>query len=174
MLSPAISVHILDFISKFLPLSLRGDHVLIIANAECGLKLDIGCGKRKKPGFVGIDIDKNSDADIVCSALDLPFEDSTVGEIHCSHFVEHLHPEEAQKFFDEMHRILKSDGTARLKIDRDWSEKRLLTKDPEHKKRYSTEEIKAMVRKFKSARVENKIYRFGWHIRQKIFVELKK
>lgn len=138
------------------------------------IKLDIGCGKNKKEGFIGIDIDPKSGADIIASALDLPFEDSSVDEISCSHLVEHFHPNEAQNFFDEIYRVLKNGGRAWLKIDRDWLEKRLLRKDPGHKKRYSAKEIKEMVKKFPLKKVERKIYRFGWHIRNKIFVELKK
>jgi len=138
------------------------------------VKIDIGCGKNKKEGFIGIDIDPNSDADIIASALDLPFEESSVDEINCSHLVEHFWPEEAQKFFDEIYRVLKKGGIANLKIDRDWSERRLLRKDPEHKKRYSVEEIKEMVKKFNFSKVERKIYRFSQHVRQKIFVELRK
>lgn len=138
------------------------------------IRLDIGCGKDKKEGFVGIDIDPKSQADIIASALNLPFDDSNVDEITCSHLVEHFEPDEAQKFFDEIYRVLKDGGAARLKIDRDWSKARLLEKDRTHKKRYSAEEIKEMVKKFGVAKVENKMYRFGWHFRQKIFVELKK
>jgi len=125
------------------------------------IKLDIGCGENKKPGFIGIDIDKNSDADIICSALELPFEDSAVSEIHCSHLVEHFTPDEAQKFFNEIYRVLKIEGTAWLKIDRDWTKRRLLRKDPTHKYRYNPEEIKEMVKKFRVKKVARKIYRYG-------------
>lgn len=138
------------------------------------LKLDIGCGKNKKPGFIGIDIDEESHADIICSALELPFQDLSVSEISCSHLVEHFNQEEARKFFDEIYRVLKGGGRAWLKIDRDWSESRLLRKDPEHKKRYSAKEIKEMVKTFAFSKVERKTYRYGWHIRNKIFVELRK
>lgn len=138
------------------------------------IKLDIGCGKEKKPGFIGIDVSENSDADIVCSALNLPFGDSTVSKIHCSHLVEHFSPKDAQEFFDEIYRVLKEGGSASIKIDRDWSENRLLGKDSTHRKRYSVREIKEMVKKFKVSRVKRKIYRYGRHLRQKIFVALKK
>ena len=130
--------------------------------------------KNKIQGFIGIDIKKDSDADIVCSALNLPFESSTVSEIHCSHLVEHFVPEDAQQFFNEIHRVLKNRGCAFLKIDMDWSEKRLLRKDPEHKKRYSVEEIKEMVKSFNFSKVKKEIYRYKWHLRTKIFVELRK
>ncbi len=146
----------------------------IIQKFGSELKLDIGCGKNKKTGFIGVDIDKNSDVDIVASALNLPFEDSTVSEVNSSHLVEHLYPNEVPKFFNEIYRVLKKGGVAKIKIDRDWSERKLLKKDPEHKKRYSVEEIKEMVKKFRFSKVKRRIYRYGWHIRQKIFVELKK
>lgn len=138
------------------------------------IKLDIGCGRNKREGFTGVDIDEKSDADIIASALNLPFEEGNVEEINCSHLVEHFSPEEAQKVFDEIYRVLRKDGLAHLKIDRDWSEKRLLEKDPTHKRRYSVEEIKKMTKKFSSRKVKRKIYRNRWHIRNKIFVELKK
>ncbi|HJN62443.1 MAG TPA: class I SAM-dependent methyltransferase [Candidatus Parcubacteria bacterium] len=138
------------------------------------VKLDIGCGKNKKEGFIGIDIDPNSDADIVTSALNLPFENSSVDEISSSHLVEHFPPAKLQKFFDEIYRVLKPGAKAGLKVDRDWSEKRLLKKDSDHKKRYSVKEIEKMVERFNYSKVKREIYRFGWHIRNKIFIELKK
>lgn len=138
------------------------------------LKLDIGCGKNKRPGFIGVDINEESQADVICSALELPLQDSSVSEISCSHLVEHFNPGQAQKFFNEICRVLKPAGRAWLKIDRDWSEKRLLKKDLEHKKRYSVEDIKGMVKDFGFSKVERKIYRYEWHLRNKIFVELRK
>lgn len=136
------------------------------------MKLDIGCGREKREGYIGIDIAKNSDADIIASALYLPVKDSVVDEIDCSHLVEHLYPEEAQKFFDEILRVLKEGGVARLKVDRDWTKRRLLSKDLSHKYRYNKREIENMVTKFKTRKVESKIYRFGRSIRNKIFIEL--
>ena len=143
-------------------------------NPKEALKVDIGCGREKKPGFVGLDIDVESDADVVASALSLPFKDNSLEEINCSHLVEHFTPDDAQKFFNEIYRVLKLGGKAVMKIDRDWSKKRLLKKDPDHKKRYSAKEIKEMVGMFSFLKVEKKIYRYGWHLRTKIFVELRK
>lgn len=140
------------------------------------LKLDIGCGKNKKPGFIGVDISENSDADVIASALNLPFEDASVTEINCSHLGEHFYPEQAQKFFDEIYRVLKrGGGVANLKIDKDWSEKRLLRKDSEHKYRYTVAEIKQMVSNFSQKEVKDKIYFFRWNKpRRKLFVKLVK
>jgi len=52
------------------------------------IKLDIGCGKHKREGCIGIDIDPTSDADIIASALNLPFNNESVDEINCSHLNE--------------------------------------------------------------------------------------
>ena len=136
------------------------------------MKLDIGCGRNKKQGFIGLDISRDSNADIIATALRLPFRVATASEIICSHLVEHLHPEEAQQLFDEIFRVLKQGGRARLKIDRDWSRGRLLKKDPEHKHRYSANEIRDMVQRFTFKTVKQRIYLLEWKLRTKIFVEL--
>lgn len=139
------------------------------------VKIDIGCGKNKKPGFTGVDINPDSDADIVASALDLPMEDETVDEVCSQHLVEHFTPEEAQKFFDEVHRVLKKGGKASIKVDRDWTKRILLKKDPTHKYRFTEKEIRAMVGKFTESEVKNEIYFLNFYSpRNKIFVTLVK
>ncbi len=106
------------------------------------MNLDIGCGRNKKEGFIGIDIDPDRDADIISTALHLPIKDSIVDKINCSHFLEHLYPEEAQKLFDEIFRILRGGGKAALKVDRDWRKWLLLQNNPTQKHRYSVKELK--------------------------------
>ncbi|MFH1393061.1 MAG: carbamoyltransferase C-terminal domain-containing protein [Patescibacteria group bacterium] len=148
------------------------DHMSIKKEKE--IKLDVGCAKNKKEGYIGVDIDPESDADIITSALDLPFDDNSVGEIYSRHLVEHFSPDEAEKFFNEIYRVLKKGGEAHLKIDRDWSKKRLLNKSADHKYRYSTEEIKNFVRKFSKAVVKNTFSFSDRTIRNKIVVYLVK
>jgi len=139
------------------------------------IKLDIGCGKNKKEGFIGLDIDPNSKADIIASALDLPLRDNSVDEIQSSHLVEHFLPKEAQIFFDEIYRVLKKGKTANIKIDKDWTKKRLFKKDKTHKYRYKEKEIKKMLNKFSYKQVKDKIYFFRlYQPRRKIFVKLIK
>jgi len=144
-------------------------------NKDKLVKLDIGCGKIKKNGYIGIDIDSHSDADIIASALKLPFGDNSVDEIQSSHLVEHFSPNEAKKFFDEIYRVLKTGGLAEIKIDKDWTKKRLLVKDPTHKYRYKTEEIGVFVKKFSYKKIKDKIYFFRFYKpRRKLFVKLVK
>lgn len=73
------------------------------------MKLDLGCGYCKKEGYFGVDIEKNEGVDLV---LDIgkdkfPWEDESVEDIHCSHAVEHLEPEERIHFINECYRVLK-------------------------------------------------------------------
>ncbi len=146
------------------------------------IKINLGCGKDKKEGFVGVDIDPETKPDITASALDLPFEKESVDEVYSSHLVEHFTPEEAKKFFDEVYRVLKPGASAYIKIDREWSRKKLLKKDPTHKYRFAAREIEDMVKKFSKYDVKSRIFFLGFrhHLRnftipnKKIFVRLEK
>ncbi|MBL7148203.1 MAG: class I SAM-dependent methyltransferase [Nanoarchaeota archaeon] len=140
------------------------------------MKIDIGCGHHKKEGFIGLDIDKNSQADIIGSALDLPLKDNSVDQIYCSHLVEHFTSQQVKIFFTEIYRVLKKGSQASLKVDHDWSKKKLLKKDPDHKHRYSVKELKKILQQFNfsQSEVRKKIYLFGFCLRNKIFIKLVK
>jgi predicted SAM-dependent methyltransferase len=84
-------------------------------------KVDLACGQNKKgEDWIGVDISKNSCVDIVhdLNKYPWPFEDNSVDEIHCSHYVEHIpHDIESEdkrdgliQFMDEVYRILKPGG----------------------------------------------------------------
>ena len=94
-------------------------------------KLDLGCGTRKQKGFVGIDQTKFKGVDHV---LDLtkpwPIADRVVDEVHSSHFLEHLTSPQRCHFFNELWRVLKSDGKAVI-ITPHWSTCRAYG-DPTH------------------------------------------
>lgn len=138
------------------------------------MKIDIGCGNHKKEGFIGLDIDKNSQADIIGSALDLPLKDNSVDQIYCSHLVEHFTPQQANIFFTEIYRVLKEGSQASFKVDHDWSKKKLLKKDPDHKYRYSVKELKKILANinFSQVQVEKKIYLMDFCLRNKIYIRI--
>jgi len=55
------------------------------------LKLDLGCGEAKRPGYVGIDRTPAPGVDIVRDIeRGLPFCDNSVVEVNCSHVLEHI------------------------------------------------------------------------------------
>ena len=78
------------------------------------LKLDLGCGDNKQPGFTGVDFVKTSQTDVVhdLKQYPWPFEDNSVSEVYCSHFFEHLNGSERIKFMEELYRVLKVGGKA--------------------------------------------------------------
>jgi hypothetical protein len=77
--------------------------------AAAPLMLDLGCGKNKKPGFLGVDVLKFEGVDVVCDLgkKKWPWKDGSVDEIHASHFVEHLTPTERIHFTNEAYRVMR-------------------------------------------------------------------
>lgn len=89
------------------------------------LKLDLGCGQNVAPGFEGVDIVAGEKVKYAVNLLKFPWPwaDASVGEVHSSHFVEHIPggpPVEwggtgiRHHFFDELYRVLVPDGKATI------------------------------------------------------------
>jgi len=76
--------------------------------------LDLGCGNRKRPGTIGIDINPDTDADIVhnLNQFPYPFKDSEFDEIYADNVIEHL--DDALKVMEELHRISKPGGVVKV------------------------------------------------------------
>ena len=84
-------------------------------------KLDIACGQRKQEGFTGIDIAGNADIIHDLNVIPWPIKTSSVENVFCAHYVEHIpHHREGWerdgwwRFFDELHRVMKVDATAEI------------------------------------------------------------
>lgn len=54
------------------------------------IKLDLACGQNKREGFTGVDIAGNPDIIHDLNVYPYPFDDNSVDEIYCSHYVEHI------------------------------------------------------------------------------------
>lgn len=54
------------------------------------LRLNLGSGSVRIPGFVNVDLCADEDVDVVADVRELPFMDSTVAEIYASHILEHI------------------------------------------------------------------------------------
>lgn len=88
------------------------------------LRLDLGCGPHKREGFVGVDCRKFEGVDQVADLRKLwPWDDESVTEVHCSHFLEHLNAQERIHFVNELYRVLRPGGTALL-ITPHWASNR--------------------------------------------------
>jgi len=70
-----------------------------------GRVLDVGCGSKKHPGAVGIDLSADTDADIVhdLNSLPWPIEDSSFDQILLQDVIEHL--DDLYGVFAELHRV---------------------------------------------------------------------
>lgn len=74
------------------------------------MKLDIGCGKSKHDGYYGVDIDPNSDADLIYDLNNTPwpFDDNQFSEVLASQVIEHV--KSPINFINELCRITKPHG----------------------------------------------------------------
>lgn len=70
------------------------------------VKLNIGCGIRKKDGWQNIDIDASVKPDLVWDIRNgLPYKNDTVTEIFASHVLEHLTQDELVLLMREIWRV---------------------------------------------------------------------
>lgn len=73
------------------------------------MKLNLGCGNKRKEGFLGVDkfeceaVDKYADIDQL-----LPFETNTVEEVWMDNIIEHV--KDISALMSELHRICKPDA----------------------------------------------------------------
>jgi SAM-dependent methyltransferase len=85
------------------------------SDAQALLKLDLGCGTRKASGFLGVDSEPFAGVDVVADLRKpWPWPDSSVGEVYCSHFLEHLEAAERIHFVNELYRVLAPGAKARI------------------------------------------------------------
>lgn len=96
------------------------------------VRIDIGCGSKKKEGFIGLDRIKFEGVDHVLDigAKRWPFADGSVSEAYTSHFVEHLTSIERVHFCNELYRVLTLGGQCTLIVPH-WSSSRAYG-DPTH------------------------------------------
>ena len=99
-----------------------------------GIRLDVGCGANKQPGFVGMDVRNLPEVDIVHDWNDLPWPlpDESCLAIMASHVLEHVNPANFGmiKFMDECWRILKPGGQIAIAMPHGRSQGYL--QDPSH------------------------------------------
>jgi SAM-dependent methyltransferase len=104
--------------------------------------LDVGCGSKKHPGAVGIDLSPETDADIVhdLDVLPWPLESDSFDEILLQDVVEHLR--DPYGVFAEIHRIGRSGASVQLRTPHFSSA--LAYSDPTHVHYFSAAAIRAL------------------------------
>jgi predicted SAM-dependent methyltransferase len=84
-------------------------------SAKLPLKVNIGCGYEPFPGWINLDLDPASRADIFWDVTDgLPFAEGSCAFIYHEHFLEHLPIQDGVRFLKECHRSLQKGGVLRV------------------------------------------------------------
>jgi SAM-dependent methyltransferase len=111
--------------------------------------LDIGCGKNKPPGAIGIDRVALPGVDVVhdLNSFPYPFEDSSFDEIHATHVIEHL--DSIVRAMEEIHRLARPNAkvvviTPHYSDSQSWN-------DPTHKWHLTTYSFRYFQKDYESS-----------------------
>ncbi|GAM10725.1 putative protein [Geobacter sp. OR-1] len=100
-------------IQRSLGLLINPDEVYFDYESPSAKVMNYGCGNRKKPGHIGVDIVSSADADYVVSpGAPLPFADNTFDMVISRYVLEHVH--DLDQLLCEISRILKPNGVFRF------------------------------------------------------------
>lgn len=75
------------------------------------MRINIGCGNKQIPGWLGVDVTPGPTVDIVSDVRTLPFDTGSVDEAMAIHVIEHFYQWEAPEVLREWLRVLKPGGT---------------------------------------------------------------
>lgn len=85
-----------------------------------GLRLNIGAGSRRPPGYFNCDIEESPSApkplDLVCDAKSIPLPDGCASEVMLIHVFEHFYRWEIEGVIREWLRLLKPGGRLVLEL----------------------------------------------------------
>lgn len=96
------------------------------------LRLNIGCGRDIRVGWVNIDLNPQADLRLDLREC-LPFPDASAAVIYSEHFFEHLEYEDARRFLAESRRVLQPGGLFSVGVpDTEWPLKAYASSDEEY------------------------------------------
>jgi len=106
------------------------DLINFLPKREGQIFIDLGCGARKHPGYIGVDTAKLEGVDIVCNVEEgLPFEDNSIDGIYSNFFFEHV--SNTIFLFQEIYRVCKKDAIVEFSVP--YYQSVTQYKDPTHK-----------------------------------------
>jgi SAM-dependent methyltransferase len=78
--------------------------------------LDLGCGTRKRPGAIGVDVSERTGADVIhdLNTFPYPFEDEAFDEIYLDNTLEHL--DDVVRVIEEVHRLCRRGGQVTIVV----------------------------------------------------------
>ncbi len=76
--------------------------------------LDLGCGKKKRAGAIGVDHSDRHDADVIhdLNSFPYPFDDGEMDAVYLDNVLEHL--DDPMRVMEEVYRICKPEGTVKV------------------------------------------------------------
>lgn len=76
--------------------------------------LDLGCGKKKRDGAIGVDYSDQHNADIIhdLNVFPYPFESDSIDQVYLDNVLEHL--DKPIRVMEEVHRITKEGGIVKV------------------------------------------------------------
>ena len=76
--------------------------------------LDLGCGKKKRIGSIGVDYSDRHNADVIhdLNVFPYPFESDSIDRIYLDNVLEHL--DKPMRVMEEVHRITKPGGSVKV------------------------------------------------------------
>jgi len=97
--------------------------------------LDLGCGKKKRSGTIGVDFSARHDADVIhdLDVFPYPFDDDSVDCVYLDNCLEHL--SSPLKVMEELYRILKPGGSVFIMVP--YFRSRWAYNDPTHRTFYT-------------------------------------
>lgn len=80
------------------------------------MKLNIGCGSRRLPGYIGCDVTEGPEVDVVAQADKIPLADGCAEEVLAVHLLEHLPRWGVAEALAEWKRLLVPGGMLVLEL----------------------------------------------------------
>lgn len=78
------------------------------------VKVQIGCGKNKLPGWLNTDLSASDDVVYLNAIKPLPFASNSVDYVFSEHMFEHISYENGNRLLHELGRVLKNGGRLRI------------------------------------------------------------
>ena len=120
------------------------------------IQIDLGCGRGKMPGCIGLDIVPYEGVDIICDLeKGIPLRDNCVDKIYANHLLEHI--EHLILLMQEIYRVCRPGARVAIRVPYYTSIGAF--KDPTHK-RFFTEDTFLY---FAPSRWKHFDYQFGVH-----------
>jgi len=80
------------------------------------MKLHLGCGTKKLPGYTNIDIENNTDPDVVLDIKNIYPTYKNVNEIYACHVLEHFGRNEYKEVLNNWYQALARGGVLRISV----------------------------------------------------------